>query len=367
MNSAGTDMVLRQAKGFSLVELMVAVTISLILLAGVVQIYSSSKQAYRIGDASARVQENARFAVDHLTKDIRMAGYLGCGTDGTRVANTLNNASTSWMLNFQSPLIGYDGGNSTFPTLSKTPLANTDAIVVLQGDTDDSFVVTKHKPNSAVIQLSGKHNIKQGEILIISDCSQKAGIFQMSNVNNNNTISVVGHNQGNATTPGNCTKSLVALTPYADCSDQVNISPVTYGAGSMLMRMKSSIYYLASNPDGIPSLYRESLISGSGTGTAVATNTQELVEGVQDMQIQYGHDTDGDGIPNQYQAAHNIGAGNWSDVVAVRIQLLLRSIKEASPQEQAYTFNGTTVASPGDRYIRRIVSNTIKVRNRGDR
>ena len=65
-------------RGLSLVEIMIAVTISVVLLAGVGKIFVSSKQTYRVQDALSRVQENGRFAADFLSRGIRMAGYSGC-------------------------------------------------------------------------------------------------------------------------------------------------------------------------------------------------------------------------------------------------------------------------------------------------
>ena len=67
-------------RGFSLVELMVAMLIGLIILAAVVQIFVGSNATYRLDEGLARVQEGARFSMDFLAKDIRMAGYMGCNS-----------------------------------------------------------------------------------------------------------------------------------------------------------------------------------------------------------------------------------------------------------------------------------------------
>ena len=69
-------------KGFSLVEIMVALGISLFILAGIGYVYTNSKQTYRVQDQLSRLQENGRLAFEYLTRDIRMAGYWGCGTSG---------------------------------------------------------------------------------------------------------------------------------------------------------------------------------------------------------------------------------------------------------------------------------------------
>lgn len=62
-------------RGFTLVELMVALVISLLLMAGVIQVYLSSKQSYRLQDNVARIQESGRLATEILTRYIRLAGY----------------------------------------------------------------------------------------------------------------------------------------------------------------------------------------------------------------------------------------------------------------------------------------------------
>ncbi|KAG1390382.1 hypothetical protein G6F59_015225 [Rhizopus arrhizus] len=72
--------------GLSLVELMVALVISLVLMLGVVQVFIASQTAARLSEGASRVQENARFALDFLERDIRMAGHMGCVNDQAHVS-----------------------------------------------------------------------------------------------------------------------------------------------------------------------------------------------------------------------------------------------------------------------------------------
>ncbi|MQM39532.1 hypothetical protein KBTX_03561 [wastewater metagenome] len=65
----------RRQQGLTLIELMIALVLGLMLSAGAVQLFIANKQSYRLQDALARVQENGRFAVHRLSRDIRMAGY----------------------------------------------------------------------------------------------------------------------------------------------------------------------------------------------------------------------------------------------------------------------------------------------------
>ncbi|HSB96630.1 MAG TPA: prepilin-type N-terminal cleavage/methylation domain-containing protein, partial [Spongiibacteraceae bacterium] len=71
----------RRARGFSLIELMVAMVIALIVLAGVLSSFLASKQAYLYNQEVAFIQENARYAAAYLSADIREAGNFGCSND----------------------------------------------------------------------------------------------------------------------------------------------------------------------------------------------------------------------------------------------------------------------------------------------
>jgi len=84
-------------KGFTIVEIMVAITISMVLIAGVVQIYISSKESFRVQNELARLQENERIAVEFLQRDIRQAGYVPFGepTINNRIVVTDGNGNTS--------------------------------------------------------------------------------------------------------------------------------------------------------------------------------------------------------------------------------------------------------------------------------
>lgn len=62
-------------KGFSIVELMIALVIGLLLMTGVIQVFISSKQTYATNEAMARLQENGRFALEFIARSARIAGY----------------------------------------------------------------------------------------------------------------------------------------------------------------------------------------------------------------------------------------------------------------------------------------------------
>lgn len=126
----------RRQRGVSLVEIMIAITVGLVLTAGVIQVFVSNKQAYRVQEGLARVQENGRFTLAFITRDVRGSGFLGCAGNATPIVNTLND-KTSLPWNFASPIQGFEAINPTtwWSTTASLPL-DASIIVSAQGLTD---------------------------------------------------------------------------------------------------------------------------------------------------------------------------------------------------------------------------------------
>ena len=99
--------------GFNLVELMISMTITLILLAAISGMMVSTKEANTTQNSLARLQENARIALQIVSRDIRRAGYFGCGGfNRENVVNGLNNAATaSGQYSSSVPLQGAEKGS----------------------------------------------------------------------------------------------------------------------------------------------------------------------------------------------------------------------------------------------------------------
>ena len=79
--------------GFTLVELMIAITIGIIILGALSQVFVTSRSTYIVEEGLARVQENGRFGMNFITEDIRMAGYIGCQDQSGQLNNRLNDAT----------------------------------------------------------------------------------------------------------------------------------------------------------------------------------------------------------------------------------------------------------------------------------
>jgi len=358
-------------KGVTLVELMISMVITMIIMAGVVQVMVDNRQKFKLNDELSYIQENARFALDELGRDLRMAGFSGCGAT-THVANVVQGAGTDFYDGFG--LGGWDGAEASadFPTEFRDDLwsvntaASPDAVVIKRVNSDDSFPVTEEGNNAsaAVLKLGGDHDVQPGTIMVVvgPDCTQ-AVIFQNTQTNNSNNAEQLQFNTGNSVSPGNCIKAYAIGT--MTCGTLPSPVPTKkIPKGSMVMSFSSQAYYIgASSIDAsIPSLYRERVIEASNAAT---TTAEELLIGVENMQLVYGVDTDAtaDGVANRYLDADEIdGAGNreWERVVSVRIDLLLRSLDPIWNEDTDFTFDATTYSG---RELRQRVSSTILLRN----
>jgi type IV pilus assembly protein PilW len=333
----------RQA-GISLVEILIALVISLFLLGGVIQVYLSNQSAYRFGEAVARIQENGRFSIEVMTQDLRMAGFFGCALfDPEDPENIVNNLDPS------GP--GYDPSLYDFVLAGVIQGTEGDGLngsdsVTLRGSMPGQLNVVPpyNVDTSANIFVNSNNVLQPDDIVMISNC-RGADIFQITNTTTSpmsNAMAVV-HNTG-AGAPGNYNPDN-CKGGNAHCFSQ------SYGADAAIFRLQTVTYTIAPGASGEPALWR----SQNGVD-------QELIEGVEQLQVEYGLDTDDDDFPNRFVTIDNVP--NTFDIVSVRIMLLVRSVDEfVAEGNQAYDFNGATVQA-GDRRLRQEFSTTIALRNR---
>lgn len=339
-----------RSRGFTLIELMIAMILGLIVIAGVTSIFLAGQQSYRTNNALGEVESSSRIAFELMARDIRQAGLAGCDTSSGRVANVLNNASTDWWANWANAVHGYGGGNSsavdgdsdqtdpavTTGTAAKNRVAGTDSLQLI-GASGLPVTIEEDKEPAANFKLNtSTTELADGDIIIV--CSpDHAAILQISNYNNSN-VTVV-HNTGNTISPGNCSKGLGYPTV---CTTNGNV--YTFPPNSSIARMGAFDWYIGYNDTGGKSLYRIAL-SNTG-GTSVAAAAQEMVRNVTDMQITYLQGSGTTFIP----AA---SVSNWGAVTAARVTFTVES-----------TFGRAT--AKGDKPIVRTYSATTTVRNRVD-
>lgn len=382
MADTGMTMLRRLQRAYGLVEMMVALAIGMLILAASVALMVNSKQAYTTQDSLARLQENARFAMQFLMHDIRMAGYYGCANDITSVKSWLTPGS-SFQFNMNDRIEGSESGGHFYPSdtavstvLAGTGVVNgetiwphTDAITLRMLDASNPISLQSNMPQqSASMKVNQNSGLNAGDVVMLSDCSS-ADMFQITNMNANGSFDLVVHNTGGSYSPGN-----------DPANNPMKLSK-RYQAGAQIMKFQSITYFIAgstSDPTR-PALYRQSLVTQGGVSQP--TNL-ELVEGIESLQITYGVDTNGDRVPDYYTTADVLGTNptNWSSVVAVRVGILATTLtNDSTPgstgkqsgtdfDTQTYDVNGYSWPGSGDRPAgdrreRRVFISTIIPRN----
>lgn len=364
----------RSHAGYTLVELLISMAIGLFLVSGVIRVMLDTKETYLLSEEIAYIQESARFALDELSYDIRMAGYMGCNQGGA-LTNTINDNSWPFLAR---GIIGFEQGDVGVPAQFAADVAvGTDVLIVNRGDPNDRVTVESHTPPAATIHLTDTIDFKTGDVLVIAsaNCDNMA-IFQRTGPNSSNTKQIV-HNTGGSVSPGNCHKalSLPASESFGayDCSSPPDPSDqgYEYPPGSTIMRFSSNAYFIKPSPaTGLKSLFKQSLINSGGSATTVA---REVTTGIEDLEVIYGVDNDAtpDGVVDRYFSASGItdtegNSGNsyvgWDRVISLRITMVLRSVRFAFPENTLVSLGDGDVYN--DRYMRQKVSSTIRIRNR---
>lgn len=339
---------LSKQRGVSLVELMVSITIGLILLAGVLSIFLSSKVTYFANEKTARLQENGRVALDLMTHDVRSAGYMGCAR-AVPFTSTLN-TPTDLLWNYRVPLQGFesDGVSAYSPslaagTLDPMPIPDSDVLVTraVQRDGIARRVQVDVAGLTGPARVLSTTAVPAGQIMVITDC-QAASVFQVTGYTAG-TPATIAHAVGGAS-PGNATDDL----------------GWSYRVGSRVAPLQTVIYYVANEPvTGEPSLYRQ---------TGATQPADLLIEGVQALQVAYAEDTTGDRIADVTRSAATVG--NWDNVVSVSLAMLIRS-EETGTDLDTKTYQLLPAAAGGrlidpadDRRMRMMFTTTIALRNR---
>jgi type IV pilus assembly protein PilW len=333
-------------KGMGLVELMVWVAISLLVTTVIGTIYVNSKQVTRVNDTISRLQENGRFVIHLLDRDLRMAGFRGCNSLAVTPVNLLG--STAYAYQFGTGLQGFYGsGGSWSPNLDASigaltpaPMADTDVITIRHIDGPGVPLIAAMTSQTSDITVAPGSNLATGDILLIADCGA-ATIFNATAYDAGS--GAISHASGGAAIPGNSTDDLGHV----------------FGTGASVYRLVTRTYFIAPS------------VKKSGTNTLWAFSVpaydgqpqpEEMVEGVDKFALVYGEDLDGDRAANRYV---NAGAvGTWGNIVSVKAQVLLATVRDnMATSSQPYTFNGTTT-TPTDKKMRTVLSSVITVRNR---
>lgn len=322
-------------RGLSLIELMISITLGLLLTAAVIQVFLSSRGVFRTQDSMSRLQENGRFAVDFMTRDIRMAGFIGCPVLD-RIAGSGSFNRHGLVADFDAEGIVEGSVVGTGVTVGTIPLAAGTDRLTIRKTLGVSLRLAAATTGSSVQVLgqSATLGINVGDTLLISDCLA-ADVFRANAI-------------GSGTNP--------TITSSASLSK-------SYGTDAEVLRYEAVEYFIGDtgrNTPGGADIF--ALYANRGGGA------EELVEGVQSLRIEYGLDTTGsDHGADVYRATSAMTTTDWSRVVSVRVNLLMQSVEDAivgssGAQTQSLTFMGSAVAADGR--LRQVFSSAIAIRNR---
>ena len=327
MNYNGRHRTWRDQAGMTLVELMVALAIGSFLILGAVQVYTQSRQAYVVNDAIARVQETAQFAMDTIEADLRMASNWGLNSRGDTIEGRSTGVSAN-PFNLTTPTNSGTSCGATWAFDLERPVVGTDSYSLPCG------------ANNTAQTNSDTVTIRRGSALPTARAGDRLQIE--SNL-------TVGHITEDAAIP----------TELAASNSQRH---------DLLV----NTYYVDANSTlipGVPTLRRKTLASAGGSPTI---NDIEVAPGVENLQLQFGVDMNGDNTVDRYMdpgnAIINPGASGFvpgARVLTARIWLVVRSI---SPENGIvdltdYEPGNVDLGVPNDNFRRLMVSKTILLRN----
>jgi type IV pilus assembly protein PilW len=362
----------RSQRGISLIEVMVSLALGALLMVFVVGIFVDSKTDYGYHSNAARLQENGRLAMELIKADVRMAGFAGC-LKTAQIFNNLNTA-TDFAVDFATPIEGFEangtGSTQTYAIIAENPAPSatagswtpaldanlTGTAMVLPGT--DVLVIRHVQPQTfpltafgiATALTAGGNNFLVGEVLVATDC-EKASVFNATAVNAG--TGAISHGTG-AGTLDNAVGSWPLPAQQYDITAEVG-------------RLRTVAYFVGRGAAGQPALFiRET--SNNGTLT-----NQEMIEGVESMQVLYGVDNNNDGALDAYSTAAVVNAASdWPNVVSVRVSLLIRTIDNFGLDIDTAAYDlagslatlGTRINPVNDRRLRKVFTSTVSLRNR---
>jgi type IV pilus assembly protein PilW len=329
---------LRFQFGVGLIELMVAMLIGLFLILGALTVLDQSRKTYRTSDSVARLQEIGRLAMDVVETDVRMADFWGMSN---RAEYIVNRAAPG-----QPPPATFTATQQARSAVCGTTSPSNYFVINLDeyiGGSNNSYTPTCaasfFRANTDTLWL------------------RRANGAQPTTMNANRIYLQTSRVQGEL------------FVPNAACLDPTNTAciPADYQTpASQTRELEAHIYYVSSrstNRTDVPSLRRKRFVNANSTA-ANALIDEEIVPGVEDLQVQFGVDTTGDTNVDQYVNPGSVPANGR--VVSARIWLRIRAEERefgfVDDRSYQYADMGTAL-TPNDNYRRIVVSKTIHIRN----
>jgi type IV pilus assembly protein PilW len=347
----------RKMHGLSLIELMISITISLILVSGLVYSYTASRAAFQVQDAQARKFENGRFALEEIARDLRMASRFGCSrTNAPEEVNTqihvraafpiMEASATAFAdegfintgvkvgtdrgasffeanrevvradmpqgtdLNTNQLIVGSRNGSGFSMPGTGTRAPGTDAIRIIKTGEYSSHILQPITNRQAVVPLANQvseitPNNPDSRLFVISDC-QRAEILRA--VINNNAAAPIGGGLNHQ---------------CANCNHpQANAMTKSYGTNAVVSTFEPVIYAIETPPPSSPVTNPRLVRYPITNAGAWAVRPEIVADGIDALTIQFGVSDDVRGVVDRWVAVDAVGAGadEWKRVIAVRVR-----------------------------------------------
>ncbi len=356
--------------GIGLIELMISMLIGLFIMAGVVQMFSTTSQNAVVSAGASRIQENSRYVYTRIAEDIAQTGNLGCvsvsnadrGNAGTFMDNLLGLSSGSGQPYDFSSIVNGDQsatgttdpaglvavGTDTFRIRYVNHLFRIDLADRLTGDSSSVFLDTTDPDYGRLTQF---------QIVALTNCNNGA-IFMITNT---------------PTASGEIQFDTAPVAPNGGINPgQFNARNIIQGARDLRVsdgsfELKSPTYLYGGTTGS--SLYFIGTSAAAGSNTCALTSgltsgpqycalfrrhkglNEELVEGVSNMEVYYGW-TDTTGLLFYSRAS---GGVDWGRVDRLRVKMTFNSIENVRT-------TGNTISTT-DGLIEREVERTFNLSN----
>ena len=407
-----------RSRGFSLMELLVAMGLSMILLAALSSIFAQSISTREKIDLEGQKIETARYSLDTLAEDVRLAGYYGSlapGLPGTGLVNgatsanyiyvdpcsTTNNALPGWAtvdgssnarITIPMPIFGYEAhGTGSLPT------SLTDCLSYYKTGTD---VLVLRRASTTSVTPGGTGYTASDPYLQVSSCPDGGVDTQPTQP------------------PAFLARATATSTEFN--LHNLGCSSAAPGANASVRKLIYRIYYISQCDDCVNNLDNDSTTQGDGIPTlklvelgvnggslSVLANVRTVAAQVTDLHIEYGIDTSGDGSIDAWvtsnedprRAAVSAGAADgtlvtgmrchrfnpaddselttcdamtenrWEDVMAIKLFLITRDSKPTAGYTDTKTFivGSKTISPSATTYRKRLMSSTVKLVNMAGR
>lgn len=334
-------------RGFSLVEFMIAMTIGLVLLSGLVFLIAQTSNSRAELERSSRQIENGRYAMDRIAEDLRHAGYYGefievPGPSAAGFPATLAAADpclvtvAGYVAGLPLPVQAYDGGTSSPLTCIAAGdyQPGTDVLVVRRASTTTiaKAAAFLNQPYLQTTPLEYKLD-RGGNLATFS--------LQLPSANNTATVDAQLH------------RWIVRIYFVAKCN----------------VPASGEVCNGTTDDGGRPIPTLKMLELGQG-GTDGDFQKLALAEGIEHLQIDFGIDSNGDGVPESYKMCDATEpcttADDWANVVTAQVSLVARNTEFSPEHKDTKTYSlgrkGYTTAT-NDQYRRHAYASAVRLNN----